>query len=296
MPPTGFSCRIHSPAKINLNLSVTGRRPDGFHELYSVVCKTRFGDTLSVQKLSADESDRLECSDPQVPVGADNLVLKALQAVRSEVRLECSFAIKIEKRIPAGAGLGGGSGNAATFLKVLQQWFPESLSSELCGRVADSIGSDCRLFLTDGPCLMSGRGEYCEPLPEAARRRLAGQAVWLICPDISISTPKAYSLFSRCDAFTSSEQAREAVAEWLEKPGLLWPRTGNDFERVLACWMPSYALVLAQLNALAGVEARLTGSGSAIFATIPPELEITVTEILHKAWGELRLLVQTLLE
>lgn len=285
-----------SPAKINLSLSVTGRRPDGFHDLWSVVWKTRFGDTIDVEVLEPGAADRLECDDALVPLDRSNLVLRALDELRARTPIDHGFALHIEKRIPAGAGLGGGSSNAAALLRQLEHWYPEQVDRHLTGQVADAIGSDCRLFLTDGPCLMSGRGEHCEPLPPSVSQRLSEQPIWLICPDVSISTPKAYSLFARSDAFTPLPQAQKAVADWLAEEDCGWPTVGNDFERVLANWMPSYSIVLGQLNNLPGVQARLTGSGAAIFAQVPVECEKAVMEILHNAWGDLKLLVQTLLE
>ncbi len=292
----GDRCRIESPAKINLSLSVTGRRPDGFHDLWSPVWKTRFADSLEVELLEPGQPDRLECDDPTIPLDRSNLVLRALDELRSRTELPHGFAIRIEKRIPAGAGLGGGSSNAAALLRFLESSFPHRIDRALAGQVADAIGSDCRLFLSDGPCLMFGRGEHCESLPESVRRRLSGQPIWLICPDFAVSTAKAYSLFGRGDFFTPLSRAQAAVEAWTRDVGVRWPAVGNDFEKVLALWMPSYSIVLERLNALEGVQARLTGSGSALFAQVPKHCEAAVTEILHNAWGDLKLLVRTLLE
>src|SRR6185295_17620749 len=168
--PVVYSC----PAKLNLLLAVTGRRPDGFHELVSVVAPVEFGDTLTVEP-AAEFS--LSCDDPTLPTDASNLVLKAAQAFRTATGWKGGARFALAKRIPMAAGLGGGSSDAAAALSALNQLAGGTLSAPALAQVAAEVGSDCALFLPGGPVVMRGRGERVERLREAAATGLRGRRV-----------------------------------------------------------------------------------------------------------------------
>jgi 4-diphosphocytidyl-2-C-methyl-D-erythritol kinase len=147
---------FESPAKVNLFLAITGRRADGFHTLVSVVAPLRWGDTLSVEPA---EGFSLVCSDPAVPLDATNLILKAAHGFQKMTGLPHGAKFVLEKRIPIGAGLGGGSSNAATALQVLNQLTGGSLSLKQLSELAAEVGSDCPLFIHKGRHRPSAGGE-----------------------------------------------------------------------------------------------------------------------------------------
>lgn len=155
------SVKFESPAKINLMLSVHGQRDDGFHSLTSVVASLVFGDTLIVS-LNEAGVDRLNCSDSAVPTGHANLILKAAVAFREELGENIYFDFDLDKRIPMGAGLGGGSSNAAVALCAMNQLRGNCMTKERLRAVATELGSDCPFFIDSIPSKMSGRGEVLE--------------------------------------------------------------------------------------------------------------------------------------
>ncbi|MEM8867990.1 MAG: 4-(cytidine 5'-diphospho)-2-C-methyl-D-erythritol kinase, partial [Verrucomicrobiota bacterium] len=129
---------LNSPAKVNLCLSVHGKRDDGFHALSSVVAALEFGDVLSVRCAAGDA---LECEDPEVPLGPENLILKAAAAFRARLGREEGFHFRLEKRIPMGAGLGGGSSNAALALRGMNSLLGDPLTKDELRELAAAIGS-----------------------------------------------------------------------------------------------------------------------------------------------------------
>lgn len=277
-----------SPAKINLSLSITGKRPDGFHELLSIVWQTQLGDRLNVseQPIGSGGQDILCGSYPGVPFDENNLVLKALKILRSKVDLPNFFEIELNKQIPPGSGLGGGSSNAMALLKLLASWYPAKISQTTLTECALETGSDCRLFLQPGPCLMSGRGEHCAALPDSLIAALSGTPVWLVRPDIAVSTATAFRRLAMSKAYSSPILAQQQCSDWIAgKAECAIPRIGNDFERILPEWMPTFTLVLKQLNRLPGTFARLSGSGSAIFCFPGKGQEAAIQSIISNAWG-----------
>ena len=182
---------LHSPAKVNLMLSVHPRRADGFHELTSLIVPLDFGDTLHVGL--RDACDQLTCSDPAVPIGAQNLVLRAAVCFRERLGRAVYFEFHLDKRIPMGAGLGGGSGNAVVALKGMNSLLGDPLPLIVLYELAAQLGSDCPFFVEQQPAIMRGRGERLEALPEAVAARLRGQGILLFQPEFPVATGWAYA-------------------------------------------------------------------------------------------------------
>ncbi|MEO8041728.1 MAG: 4-(cytidine 5'-diphospho)-2-C-methyl-D-erythritol kinase, partial [Acidobacteriota bacterium] len=152
---------LPSFAKINLHLQVIGRRPDGFHDLCTVFQTISLHDTISVWP--ADEI-LISCGDDKIPVGEQNLVVKAAVALREKAGVSHGARIHLDKRIPAPGGLGGGSSNAATALLVLNTLWNLDIATDDLHAVAESLGSDVPFFLYGGTALGMGRGEIVEPI------------------------------------------------------------------------------------------------------------------------------------
>ena len=208
---------IAAPAKLNLFLAVTGRRADGFHDLVSVVATLDFGDTLRVEPAASLE---LSCDDPAVPADESNLVLVAARAFAAASGWRGGARFVLQKRVPAGAGLGGGSSDAAAALVALNRMAGPSfaLPGARLAEVAASVGSDCPLFLDGGPQVMRGRGERLEALPARAAARLAGRRVLVFKPGFGISTPWAYGRLAAAvpGSYLASAEAEARLRNWVD--------------------------------------------------------------------------------
>lgn len=203
---------FRSPAKINLSLDILARRDDGYHELQSVVHTIGLYDTVSLD-MTGSAGLSFRCSDPALS-GDDNLCLKAARAwFQTSKSLEGKRSyfpgvrITLDKKIPVGAGLGGGSSNAAATLLALNEQADSPLDEGQLLEIAASLGADVPLFLKGGCALMEGVGERLSPLPA-----LNGSVV-LICPDQHASTPAVYRRFDELDAdsFRSTPAMLQAV-------------------------------------------------------------------------------------
>ena len=171
-----------SPAKLNLFLAVTQRRADGFHDLVSMAAPLAWGDELMT---APADGFALECDDPAVPADETNLVLKAARAFREATGWRGGAKFRLTKRVPPWAGLGGGSSNGVTALRALNGLAGNPLGADALASLAVQLGSDCALFLQNGPVVMRGRGERLEPLPAAAAdRRAAAEDALLVVSEL----------------------------------------------------------------------------------------------------------------
>lgn len=185
-----------SPCKVNLLLNILGKRPDGFHELETVMHPVSVCDMLAFTRRDAGLA--LTCSDARLPVDETNLVWRAARKFFEAAGLKEGVGIHLEKRIPMAAGLGGGSGNAAVTLLGLNELFGHPLAGESLRSLAASLGSDVPFFLQDQPGWATGRGEAVVSLPPFAAMR--GTAFVLVHPGFGISTAWAYQTLARYPA------------------------------------------------------------------------------------------------
>ena len=179
--------------KIRLLLNILGRRADGFHELETIMQPVNLCDRLSFKREGS--AIQLTCSEPTLPTDSGNLVHRAAATFLQQAGIQDGVRIPLEKKIPMAAGLGGGSGNAATTLLALNEMFGSPLTPSQLDAIAASLGSDIPFFLQDKPALAIGRGEKVTSL--AAFPALRGAAFLLIHPGFGISTPWAYKELAR---------------------------------------------------------------------------------------------------
>jgi 4-diphosphocytidyl-2-C-methyl-D-erythritol kinase len=286
---------IPAPAKINLFLAVTGRRPDGFHELLSVAAPLVWGDTVSVE--AADSSFSIECDDPDIPTDGDNLVMKAALAFAEATGWKGGARFTLQKRIPAGAGLGGGSSDATSALVALNALAGAPLDEAALARVAAKVGSDCALFLSKVPVVMRGRGERVEPLPRDIYRRIRGARVLIFKPGFAVSTAWAYSKLAADSprGYVRPAEAENRLAAWTAKPGapaadLLF----NSMEPAVFSKFAALPALIAQIRSRFGIAARMSGSGSACFALLNEKTEASpVVSAIRAAWGPSAFIVET---
>jgi 4-diphosphocytidyl-2-C-methyl-D-erythritol kinase len=287
---------IFSPAKLNLFLAVTGRRADGYHDLVSVAAPVEFGDTLRIEAGVGGEFV-LECDDAAVPAGEENLVLRAAGLFAEKTGWTGGAKFFLEKRIPMGAGLGGGSSNAVAALRGLNSLAGEPLGGAELAAVAARLGSDCALFLPGGPVVMRGRGERIEALAAETAARLRGQRVLIFKPGFSISTPWAYAQLA-ADGKRNYRPATEAEAQlaaWLgDAKAPVESLLFNSFERPAFWKFPALPVLLDGLGKEFGLSARLSGSGSACFALLPAgTAREAVQSRIREAWGATAWVVET---
>jgi len=286
-----------SPAKINLFLAITGRRADGYHNLLSVAAPLAWGDELSYEPGAEGAPFVLHCDTPGVPLGETNLIIRAAQSFATAASWRFGGVFHLTKRIPMGAGLGGGSSNAATALRLLNQAAGQRLSADKLHELAASLGSDCPLFLADAPVVMRGRGEQISLLDPSAAARLRGRRLILFKPGFGISTPWAYARMAEAAPahYLPEPEAEERLARWIS--GKLAPEEGllfNNMEPVAFSKYMALPTLLDRLARVHGLAPRMSGSGSACFSFLPEAKEAApVLAEIGQAWGPGSVLCET---
>lgn len=250
-------CLVQAPAKVNLHLEVLGKRDDGYHELETVLVTVSLFDTLELRQHAAGLV--LECTNPRLGTGSDNLVARAVELVRGESGRSDGLAVKLTKQIPIQAGLGGGSSDAAAMLVALDQWWNLRWSTERLTELGARLGSDVPFFFHAPAAVARGRGERVVACPLGTTLHLV-----LVCPPLGLSTAKV---------FRNVLMPAEPVAVG----PMLAALAGGDVAEIGRCLhnrlqTPATALCppLAELCQSAAawdcLGALMTGSGSAFFA------------------------------
>ena len=287
----GRELSVGTPAKVNLMLAVHGPREDGFHELTSLVAPLEFADDLTV-RVQDSGSDRLTCSMPGVPVDGSNLVLKAAAAFRAATGKSRYYKFNLEKRIPFGAGLGGGSSNAAGALLVMNELEGAPLGMESLRGLAAGLGSDCPFFLEPRLCLMRGRGERLEAAPAAQIASLRGQTIILFKPSFGVGTAWAYGALraEAPDSYAPESQTQRLLEA--DAKELIF----NSFETVVSRKYRAINALLGDLRER-GVVCGLSGSGSCCFALpeFGPLKKKDLKHIIKSAWGDSVFFIETAL-
>ncbi len=247
---------LRAHAKINLYLKILGRRPDGYHEIESVVQTVSLHDSLEFE--TADRFE-LEVDPPALPANRDNLVWKAAEALL-EGRPARGARIVLRKRIPIGAGLGGGSSDAAAALVGLDRLWGQGGGEERLRKIAAGLGSDVPLFLVGGTVRVSGRGTEVDPLVDLPSAQLV-----LVHPGVPVSTREIYAQVQ--EPLTPRVKTGSIPAFGKDSPGSLegWVRLGNDLESIAGRFCPAIREIKERLLLAGASAAAMTGSGSAVF-------------------------------
>lgn len=275
-----------APAKINLFLAITGTRPDGFHALVSLVAPVSLGDTLSA---SVAETDSLACPTPGVPTDASNLVCRATALFRERVPACPPISWTLEKNVPHGAGLGGGSSDAAAALKILNEICGHPLDDKTLAGIAAQLGSDVPLFLEGKPVVMRGRGECIAALPESAVESLRKRRFLIFKPHFGVATAEAYRAMKQNAPrdYTPESEAETRLNAWLSNSENTPLPLFNNMERAVFrkhLALPALFAILREQHAL---DPHMSGSGSACFAEISENTDLpAITSHVRNAWGE----------
>lgn len=279
MSPRPRRVVVEAPAKLNLGLAVGPPRPDGFHDLVTFFQSVSLTDTLVARPRASGYTLRVRHADATVrrarrrrpagvPSGSDNLVLRAARAVARAAGLSGGAAFELTKRIPARAGLGGGSADAAAAIVAMAALHGVRMSRERRLALAAELGSDVPFALAGGTALGLGRGDRLSPLTlERPFRALIAVPAW------DVPTPLAFRRFDRAKygltAWTTKLRFGQSIGRKRLRLGRL-AGFGNSFENVLGSHRAEFEALCRRLR-VAGVEGpRLTGSGSAVFGLIPP--------------------------
>ncbi len=247
-------------AKINLSLDILGKRSDGYHELETVMQSVSLSDEL-VFRPAAKVS--LTVSDPDLAVDESNTVLRAVRRLQEVAGSDRGVEIFLEKRIPPGSGLGGGSADAAAVLVVLNRWWGLNLPLPALAEIAADVGSDVPFCLTGGTALVRGRGERVSPLPPLPAARIL-----LAKPPVAVATAEVYRCFRAEAAGRRPETGKIIAAVKNGRIHQLPSAWGNLLEKVAFELLPELAEAKKWLQNY-GLPVLMTGSGPTLFALLP---------------------------
>lgn len=254
---------VRAPAKINLSLWVRGRRADGFHEIETLMCPLALADEIDLEQAPPDAGAdagtpgvAFECDDETLPADSSNLAVRAALLFLDHVGLTGRKGTRLDlrKRIPHGAGLGGGSSDAASVLLGLNELFQTGLNVPTLARLSAELGSDVAFFVSRSAAVCRGRGEIVEPLPDFA----PGLELLLLKPSFGVPTPWAYKHWQESHEVSGAHYAPQRFT---------WGELVNDLERPVFGKYVFLAALKSWLLAQPEVAgALLSGSGSTVLA------------------------------
>lgn len=262
-------------AKINLGLNITEKRPDGYHNLETVFYPIPLEDALEITPLNAsDEKFRLHQTGLPIEGEAEkNLVVKAYKLLDAAFGLP-PIDIHLFKRIPSGAGLGGGSADAAFMLKALNDKFELNLSEECLEEYAARLGADCAFFIRNRPTYAEGIGNLFSPVTLS----LKGYQIWLVKPDIFVSTREA---FSRIKPHHPHMPLKEVVSMPIEE----WEKyMVNDFEESVFPQFPVIGAIKEEMYRQGAVYASMSGSGSSVYGLFKADAALPEVDFGERAF------------
>jgi len=251
-------------AKINLGLNIVEKRPDGYHNLETIFYPINLQDALEVTLLEEKGEYALKVSG--VPIEGDpdnNLVIKAYRLLKKDFPDMAPINIHMYKHIPTGAGLGGGSADAAFMIKLLNEKFSLNLSIEKMEEYAATLGADCAFFIRNKPVFASGIGNIFESI----NLSLKGYYIVLVKPDIFVSTKDAFAnITPMCPTHSLKDVIRMPVETWRAM-------MKNDFEESVFQKYPEIAAIKDKLYDMGAIYASMSGSGSSVFGIFREQVE-----------------------
>ncbi len=281
---------LKSVAKINLDLRVLHKNPDGFHELRTVFQTISLHDLIRIEFEAARKTELSIDDALQIP---DNLILRAARAVLKEAKVHAKVRFALKKRIPMGGGLGGGSSNAAAVLLALPVLAGRPVAMEKLIEIGGKLGSDVPFFLMGGTALGLGRGTELYPLKD-----VSPEPALIVAPGVHVATGPAYQALGRGLTFTgtsSSINSFQAFVRALGESGSAREANAfgaNDFEPVVLTQYPQLHRIAGKLRKC-GAKVRMTGSGSAFFAlfdTVEEARRVEKVVESNRALGSVRVM------
>jgi len=246
---------VYPNAKINIGLNVVEQRPDGYHNIETVFYPIGLNDVLEI--VPSESCTDYSFSSSGIELGGDpedNLIVKAYHQLRSDYQF-APVDISLIKQIPFGAGLGGGSSDAAFMLKALNELFELKITNRKLEKYASMLGADCPVFIQNKPVFAFGTGNIFTPI----KLSLKGNFLLLVKPDIHVSTPEAYSLVEPVAPQTSLlTMIQRPVKEWRDS-------INNDFEKSVFTQYPEIKKIKETLYEMGASYASMSGSGSSVY-------------------------------
>lgn len=251
-------------AKINLTLDVLGKREDGYHDLKSVMQTISIRDDVEID-IGTGKPWTLECSKENIPTDSTNLAWKAAQVYCDAMKKDPDgIAIRITKRIPSGAGLGGGSADAAAVLRALNRHYGEPLSVFALAELGAQVGSDVPFCVLCGTAMVEGRGEKLRRLPNLP------ECVFVVCkPDFSVSTPELYKKIDTVAIPRHPDNNAMESAILAGDLNKIAEQVCNVFDPIVVAEHLEMNYIKSIFNTYGGMGIQMTGSGSAIFGILP---------------------------
>ncbi|MDP4222545.1 MAG: 4-(cytidine 5'-diphospho)-2-C-methyl-D-erythritol kinase [Bacteroidota bacterium] len=247
---------VFPKAKINLGLMIKGKRPDGYHDIETILYPVDLCDALEVVKNTGDSASDILTISGEIPEGnpEDNLVLKAVRKLRETYRIPY-LRMHLYKKIPSGAGLGGGSSDAANTVRIINKEFNLGIDPDEMRNIVVSMGTDCPFFVDSVPSIATGRGDILY----TAEPFLEGFYLLLLHPGFSVSTREAYEGCEPSDpGVTLKEAIRMRISEWRKV-------IVNDFEKTVFQRYPQIRDLKEALNYTGALYSSMSGSGSAVY-------------------------------
>ncbi len=245
---------LRAPAKINLSFKIHGKRADGFHEIETLMAPISLYDSIAIESVQEDGKIEFQCDDPSLPADEDNLVVRAARLFLRAIDRKIALKIELQKRIPHGAGLGGGSSDAASALLGLNEMLGANKSEDELARLAAEIGSDVPFFIYRSAATCRGRGELVAPI------NFPSLPLLLLKPNFGVSTPWAYSRWQDSRELPGVDYGAQQFA------GI---ELVNDLERPVFEKYVFLARMKTWLRAQSEVgAAMLSGSGSTMLAVV----------------------------
>lgn len=250
-------------AKINLGLNIVEKRTDGYHNIETVFYPIGLCDVLEVKPSETCSDYSFSSSGLAIDGDAeDNLIVKAYRLLRSGYQFP-AIDISLVKQIPFGAGLGGGSADAAFALKAINELFELKITPSRLEKIAAKLGADCPVFIRNKPVFGSGIGNVFAPVDVS----LKGYYLLLVKPEIHVSTPEAYSM-------VTPEKPQISLSELIKQPISEWKNTiKNDFEISVFKRYPYIEKIKNEMYRLGALYASMSGSGSAVYAIFETPVE-----------------------
>lgn len=252
-----------SYAKINWTLEVLGRRPDGYHELHTLFQMVSLCDWLTFE-VTHEPDVLLTCNQPDLATDETNLVVRAAKALHGAATEPHGVRIYLEKQIPMGAGLGGGSSNAAVTLLALQKIWNTSLTKAELQSIAEKLGADVPFFLYGGTALGTGRGDVIEPLPDY-------EVPYLVLANPGIVVPTGEIFRRLASQLTSHKSVRILPACFFPPPHEFLQHLCNDLEKTVFQGYPLVSQVWQVMGDAGAQVARMSGSGATVFGVFENE-------------------------
>ena len=262
--------QVFAPAKINLSLKILGPREDGFHQIETLMVPISLCDEIKIDKGDAKEGIEFHCDDASVPQGDDNLAVRAAKIFLEDAKLKSGVGIELKKKIPHGAGLGGGSSDAATILLTLNELFKTNLPREALAKMAETIGSDIPFFIFQSAAVCRGRGELVTPLKFHEQL-----SILLLKPAFVVPTEWAYSRWQDSREIPGVPYAAQQFAD---------QTFTNDLERpvfekfVFLSQLKMWLLRQPEVGA-----AVMSGSGSTVFAVLRSNTDVDLVAARAKS-------------